>query len=111
MTNDGHLKLGPVIGLDGTLGRLAYEALTEHAKSDPTWPPGWMPRAWDALPPNQQSAWEAAARAVARATAPQFTPIGYQGAAQHTFTTACAGFHPPGPCPPSQQPVTVHFGG
>jgi hypothetical protein len=36
-----------------------------------------------------------------------FTPIGYQGAAQHTYTPACAGFHEPGPCPPSQQPVTV----
>lgn len=35
------------------------------------------------------------------------TPIGYQGAAQHTYTPACAGFHEPGPCPPSQQPVTV----
>lgn len=27
------------------------------------------------------------------------TPIGYQGAAQHTYTRACDGFHPPGPCP------------
>jgi hypothetical protein len=38
-----------------------------------------------------------------------FTPIGYQGAAQHTYTAVCAGFHEPGPCPPSQQPVTVRF--
>jgi len=30
--------------------------------------------------------------------------------AQHTYTPACAGFHQPGPCPPSQQPVTVSFG-
>jgi len=39
-----------------------------------------------------------------------FTPIGYQGPAQHTYTAACAGFHAPGPCPPSQQPVTVRLG-
>lgn len=39
------------------------------------------------------------------------TPIGWQGAAQHTFTTACAGHHGPGPCPPSQQPVRLEFGG
>lgn len=39
-----------------------------------------------------------------------FTPAGYQGAAQHTYTPACAGFHDPGPCPPSVQPVTVRFG-
>lgn len=36
------------------------------------------------------------------------TPIGYQGPAQHTCTTACAGFHEPGPCPPPPpQPVTT----
>jgi len=28
-----------------------------------------------------------------------YTPAGYQGAAQHTYTTACDGFHDPGPCP------------
>jgi len=28
-----------------------------------------------------------------------WTPIGYQGAAQHTYTQACAGHHAPGPCP------------
>jgi hypothetical protein len=27
-------------------------------------------------------------------------PIGWQGAAQHTYTPACDGFHPPGRCPP-----------
>ena len=27
-----------------------------------------------------------------------YTPIGYQGAAQHTYTTACDGFHEPGRC-------------
>jgi hypothetical protein len=27
------------------------------------------------------------------------TPIGWQGAAQHTYTRACDGFHAPGPCP------------
>ena len=25
-------------------------------------------------------------------------PIGWQGAAQHTYTPGCDGFHPPGPC-------------
>lgn len=34
-----------------------------------------------------------------------FTPIGWQGAAQHTYTRPCDGAHPPGPCPPSRQPV------
>jgi hypothetical protein len=38
-----------------------------------------------------------------------FTPIGYQGAAQHTYTTACDGFHEPGQCPRSQQPHVVHI--
>ena len=28
------------------------------------------------------------------------TAIAYQGAAQHTYTMACDGFHAPGPCPP-----------
>ncbi len=27
-----------------------------------------------------------------------FTPIGYQGAAQHTYTLSCDGFHEPGKC-------------
>jgi len=36
------------------------------------------------------------------------TPIGYQGAAQHTYTMACDGFHAPGPCPERQQPYTVY---
>jgi hypothetical protein len=39
-----------------------------------------------------------------------WTPAGYQGAAQHTWTMACCGHHGPGPCPPSQQPVRVEFG-
>ena len=38
-----------------------------------------------------------------------FTPVGYQGAAQHTYTPACAGFHEPGPCPPSVQSYTVEM--
>jgi hypothetical protein len=37
------------------------------------------------------------------------TPAGYQGAAQHTYTTACDGFHEPGQCPRSQQPYVVHI--
>jgi hypothetical protein len=39
-----------------------------------------------------------------------WTPAGYQGAAQHTYTAACAGHHPPGPCPPSQEPARVQAG-
>ena len=38
------------------------------------------------------------------------TPIGWQGAAQHTYTMACDGFHPSGPCPPSRHPVWVQIG-
>ncbi len=37
------------------------------------------------------------------------TPIGWQGAAQHTYTTACDGLHEPGPCPPGQPPVTIAY--
>ena len=40
-----------------------------------------------------------------------FTPIGYQGAAQHTYTRACDGFHEPGPCPRSRHPAWAQFGG
>jgi hypothetical protein len=36
-----------------------------------------------------------------------FVPAGYQGAAQHTCTRACDGFHEPGPCPERQQPHAV----
>ena len=43
-------------------------------------------------------------------TMASLTPIGYQGPAQHTYTMACDGFHEPGPCPPSRQPVRVEFG-
>ena len=39
-----------------------------------------------------------------------FTPAGYQGAAQHTYTPACDGFHAGGPCPPSQAPVEIPRG-
>ena len=35
------------------------------------------------------------------------TLIGYQGAAQHTYTRACDGFHEPGPCPEREQPNEV----
>jgi len=35
-----------------------------------------------------------------------FTPIGWQGAAQHTYTMACDGIHAPGPCP---QPEHRHW--
>jgi hypothetical protein len=38
------------------------------------------------------------------------TPLGYQGAAQHTWTMGCDGFHDPGPCPPSRSPVWVQSG-
>jgi len=39
------------------------------------------------------------------AEAGEIHPIGYQGAAQHTFTTACDGFHEPGQCPTSERPT------
>ena len=39
-----------------------------------------------------------------------WTPVGWQGPAQHTFIAACAGFHEPGPCSPSQAPVRVESG-
>ena len=39
-----------------------------------------------------------------------WTPVGWQGAAQHTYTRACDGHHGPGPCPPSQQPLWVQAG-
>jgi hypothetical protein len=35
-----------------------------------------------------------------------WTPIGWQGAAQHTWTQVCDGIHPPGPCP---QPEHRHY--
>jgi hypothetical protein len=31
-------------------------------------------------------------------------------AAQHAYTMACDGFHPPGPCPPSRAPVRAEAG-
>ena len=34
------------------------------------------------------------------------TPSGYQGAAQHTYTPACDGFHEPGPCPEPATPAS-----
>ena len=34
-----------------------------------------------------------------------FTPTGWQGAAQHTWTEACAGHHGPAPCPVQHQQV------
>lgn len=35
------------------------------------------------------------------------TPAGWQGAAQHTYTTGCDGFHEPGQCKPA--PVQLTF--
>jgi hypothetical protein len=40
-----------------------------------------------------------------------FTPIGWQGAAQHTYTTACDGNHPPGPCPPHRNMLVAEGNG
>ena len=46
---------------------------------------------------------------------PAFASFGtagyYQGVAQHTYTMACDGFHEPGQCPPSRQPVRAESGG
>ena len=36
-----------------------------------------------------------------------WTPIGWQGPTQHTWTRSCDGLHGPGPCPERQPPVTV----
>jgi hypothetical protein len=36
-----------------------------------------------------------------------FTPIGYQGPAQHTYTAGCDGFHEPGQCPRAGQPAPL----
>jgi hypothetical protein len=36
-----------------------------------------------------------------------FTPIGYQGPAQHTAVASCDGFHEPGQC--KAAPVEVAF--
>jgi hypothetical protein len=35
--------------------------------------------------------------------AESYVPAGYQGAAQHTYTTGCDGFHDPGQCPGSDR--------
>src|SRR5690348_4970946 len=35
------------------------------------------------------------------------TPTGWQGAAQHTYTRACDGFHAPGACPDAARMPTV----
>jgi hypothetical protein len=43
-----------------------------------------------------------------------FTPIGWQGPAQHTCTAACDGIHPPGPCTtmvPVRIPVSTTING
>lgn len=45
---------------------------------------------------------EATATAVLRAWGIHSTPVGYQGAAQHTYSPACDGFHEPGQCPRSE---------
>jgi hypothetical protein len=37
---------------------------------------------------------------------PGYQPAGWQGPAQHTWTLACAGFHPPGACK-NEAPVGV----
>jgi hypothetical protein len=34
------------------------------------------------------------------------TPVGYQGAAQHTYTLRCDGFHEPGQCK-DEAPVVI----
>lgn len=35
------------------------------------------------------------------------TPLGYQGPAQHTATTACDGFHEPGRC--KEAPIRIDW--
>ena len=36
-----------------------------------------------------------------------WTPIGWQGPVQHTWTRGCDGLHGPGPCPDRLTPVTA----
>jgi len=69
---------------------------------------------WGSLIESERATYEAAAKvahdaiaAVPASPALTFTPVGYQGPAQHTYTTACAGFHAPGPCPTVIQPVNI----
>ncbi len=38
-----------------------------------------------------------------------YTPIGWQGAAQHTWTPSCDGNHEPGPCPEAQPDRSDHM--
>ena len=64
---------------------------------------------WNALSAKQRVDWRAAADAVRMMLdMPRdvltYTPIGYQGPAQHTYTTACDGFHEPGQCPRTDAP-------
>jgi len=40
-----------------------------------------------------------------------FTPIGWQGAAQHTYTPACDGLHGPGACPDFYRQEAPEWGG
>ena len=74
--------------LEVSPGRAAYEAslivIGEDLDGNP------LP--WASLPPKHREAWRAAADAAVMLAS--FTPVGYQGPAAHTFTTACDGFHP-----------------
>ncbi len=36
-----------------------------------------------------------------------FTPTGWQGPVQHTWTAGCAGAHAPGPCPTRSAILTI----
>jgi hypothetical protein len=39
-----------------------------------------------------------------------WSPTGWQGAAQHTYTRGCDGQHEPGACPPKTNPFTMFEG-
>jgi hypothetical protein len=90
-----------------TYGQIAYEAYRSHTNGKSLAAGDSIP-VWDDLDERIQAAWVIAGAAVSDqviADGVTMTPIGYQGAAQHTYTTACDGFHEPGQCPTSERPT------
>jgi hypothetical protein len=81
------------------LARIAYEAYGESTGGLNY--QGLPMPAWEDLPEAIRQAWDAASQAVLQ-SAIKVQPIGWQGAAQHTYTAACDGNHAPGPCPPDR---------
>ena len=81
-----------------TYGQIAYEAYRSHTNGKSIATGDSIP-VWDDLDERIQAAWMVAGVAVmdqALEDGVAITPTGYQGAAAHTFTTGCDGFHPIG---------------